>query len=157
MRRLIVPAASLAASLAAIALSACGGGGKDSDGKPSPPDMAANFAQPLDARGSDPAWGLTVRGTTLTLSQPNQPVLVGVAPGAVIQPHAASWSAALPDGRTLKATLYASSCTEPATGATYPFSAEVQLPGAAPLDGCGGPPAAARAPRAVSPGRGTAK
>jgi len=157
MPRPIVPASSLAAALAAalamIALSACGGGGKDADEKPSPPDLAANFAQPLDARGGDPAWGLTIRGTTLTLTRPNQPVLVATAPGAVIEAHTASWSAPLPQGGALKATLYASSCTEPTTGATYPFSAEVQLPGGAALDGCGGPPAAARTapPRGAPP------
>jgi len=148
MPRVIVPAASLAA----LALAACGGGDKASDSKPAPPDVAANFTPPLDARGGEPAWGLTIRGATLTLSQANQPDLAGVAPGAVIQPHTASWSAALPDGRTLKATFYASNCVEPATGATYPFSAEVQLPGGALLDGCGGPPARP-APAAKAAGR----
>jgi uncharacterized membrane protein len=150
MPRQIVPAASLAAILTAAALSACGGG-NDSDGKPSAPDVAANFARPLDARGGEPAWDLTIRGTTLTLSQPNQPPLTVTAPGAVIQAHKASWTAALPDGRSMTVTFYASSCADPASGVTYPFSVEAQLPGAAPLDGCGGPPAAAGAPRAAAP------
>jgi len=134
MRRLIV--------LTAFALSACGGGDKDANAsRPAPPDTASNFAQPLDARGADPAWGLTIRGTQLTLIRPNQPDLAGAAPGAVISAHTAAWSAALPDRRTMKVSIYGSACTDPATGATYPFAAEVLLPGATPLDGCAGPPA----------------
>jgi uncharacterized membrane protein len=137
MRRLIF--------LASIALSACGGGDPDSDSRPAPPDAAANFAQPLDARGADPAWTLSIRGTTLTLSQPNQPDLVGAAPGATIQAHTAAWNATLPDGRAMKVSLYASSCRDPSTEVAYPFAAEVQLPGGALLDGCAGPTARARA------------
>jgi uncharacterized membrane protein len=137
MRRLIV--------LTALALGACGGGDKASDDHPMPPDLASNFSQPLDARGTDPDWGLKIRGTALVLSQPNQPDVAGTAPGAVITAHAASWTAALPDGRSMKVSLYASSCADPVSGATYPMSAEVQLPGATPLGGCAGPPAAGRA------------
>lgn len=140
MRRLIV--------LTAFALSACGGGDTDEGAsKSAPPDTAGNFAQPIDARGIDPAWGLTIRGTRLTLSRPNQPDLAGVAPGAVIQAHAAAWSAVLPDKRTMNVSVYASACADPATGATYPFAAEVLLPGATPLDGCAGPPASAQTQR----------
>jgi uncharacterized membrane protein len=137
MRRLIL--------LTALALGACGGGGDDkaSNDHPTPPDLASNFSQPLDARGTDPEWGLKIRGTQLVLSQPNQPDTVGTAPGAVITAHAASWTAALPGGRTMKVSLYASACADPVTGATYPMSAEVQLPGATPLGGCAGPPAKA--------------
>ena len=133
MRRLIV--------LTALGLCACGGEDKNPNAPVAKPDVAGNFAQPIDARGGEPAWGLTIRGTQLRLSRPNEPDLAGAAPGAEIKPHAASWTAALPDGRAMKVSLYASPCTEPATGVTYPFAAEVQLPGAAPLDGCGGPPA----------------
>ena len=49
MRRLIV--------LAALALGACGGGDKNTDPLPAPPDTASNFNPPIDARGSDPAVG----------------------------------------------------------------------------------------------------
>jgi uncharacterized membrane protein len=136
MRRFIV--------LIALALGACGGPEKEPGG-PMAPDTAANFSQPIDARGVDPAWGLTIRGQTLTLDRPNQPVLVGTAPGAVIQPHAASWTATLPNGQTMKVSVYASVCEDPASGTSYPFSAEVSLPGAAPLNGCAGKPAAAAA------------
>jgi len=140
MRRLIV--------LSALALAACGGGDKDGGAAhPAPPDRASNFAQPIDAHGGDPPWSLTIRGVQLTLSRPGQPDAVASAPGATIQAHMASWSAATPDGRTMKVSLYASACTDAVTGAAYPFAAEVVLPGAAALDGCAGPAAGARAKR----------
>jgi uncharacterized membrane protein len=90
MRRLISLAAPrLAAPLvAALALSACG---KDRpESHPTPVDTASNFAQPLDARGSDPEWGLKIRGQQVTLTRANQPDLTGTAPGAVIQDHSAT-------------------------------------------------------------------
>jgi uncharacterized membrane protein len=133
MRRLIL--------LAALALSACG---KDEEPKSaSPPEVAMNFSQPFDARGSNPAWGLTIRGVQLTLSRQGQPTVVATAPGAVIQPSQASWTATLPDGRPMKVTMYASPCSDGASDATYNFSAEVVLPDSSPLTGCGGPPAKA--------------
>jgi uncharacterized membrane protein len=142
MRRLILV---FAFALSSLALGACGGGGdKDPNAPPVTPDAAADFRPPIDAIGSDGQWGLKIRGQQLTLSQANQPDLVGTAPGAVIQPHAASWTAALPDGQTMKVSLFASPCADAASGVTYPFSAEVQLPGATPLDGCAGKPVAKR-------------
>jgi uncharacterized membrane protein len=137
--------------VAALALSACGGGDKDPNASPAAPDVAANFSQPIDARGVDAAWSLKINGQQLTLQRPNQPDLVGTAPGAVIQAHQASWTATLPDGQTMKVNAYASACTDAANGVNYPFSVDVALPDAAPLDGCGGKPivapAAAAAPK----------
>ena len=140
MRRLIV--------LVALALGACGSGGGDRGRPPAPPDLASNFAQPLDARGNDPQWGLRIRGQQLTLDRPNQPDLVTAAPSAVITAHTASWTAKLPDGQAMKVNLYASPCSDSGgSDLKYPFSAEVQLPDAAPLSGCAGPPASgARGP-----------
>ncbi|HEX2815789.1 MAG TPA: hypothetical protein VHN39_05325 [Phenylobacterium sp.] len=137
MRRLIV--------LAALALGACGGGNKDQGARPPVPDVASNFSQPLDARGADPQWGLRIRGQQLTLDRPNQPDLVASAPGAVISAHAASWTGRLPDGRSMKVSLYASQCADAAGDLKYPFSAEVLLPDSAPLNGCAGAPASAAA------------
>jgi uncharacterized membrane protein len=136
MRRLIV--------LAALALGACGGGDSASHGRPPVPDVAANFAQPLDARGADPPWGLRIRGQQLTLDRPNQPDLVTVAPGATISAHQASWTAKMPDGRTMTVTLYASPCSDGGGEVRYPMAAEVVLPDAASLNGCAGPPASAK-------------
>jgi uncharacterized membrane protein len=137
MRRLIVLAAL------GLCLSACGGSGTDPDAPKPNADAASNFSQPIDARGADPAWGLKVRGQQLTLDRPNQPDVAGTAPGAVIQPHSAVWTAVLPNGQTMKVSVYASACADAASGTSYPFSVEVLLPDAAPLNGCAAHPAAA--------------
>jgi uncharacterized membrane protein len=134
MRRLIV--------LTALALAACGKSEEPRNPGP-PPDVAMNFNQPIDARGTDPDWGLKIRGVQLTLTRPNQPDLIATAPGAVINPSQASWTAALADGRSMKVSLYASPCAD-SGGVQYSFSAEVVLPDSSPLTGCGGPPAAPR-------------
>jgi uncharacterized membrane protein len=133
MRRLTV--------VAALVLGACGGGDNGRDAPPPAPDVASNFSQPLDARGADPQWGLKIRGGQLTLDRPNQPDLVATAPGAVISAHTASWTGKLPDGRSMRVSLYASLCSDGAGDLRYPFSAEVLLPDAAPLSGCAGAPA----------------
>lgn len=140
MRRLIV--------LTAFALAACGGSDEPRNPGP-PPDAPMNFSRPIDARGIDPAWGLKIRGVQLTLSRPNQPDLVATAPGAVINPSQASWTAALPDGRSMKVSLYASPCSEGGSDVKYSFSAEVVLPDSSPLMGCGGPPVAPPKPAAA--------
>jgi uncharacterized membrane protein len=136
MRRLIV--------LSALALGACGGSDTNPNARPPAPDIASNFSQPLDARGIDPAWGLKIRGLQLILDRPNEPDLVGTAPGMTVQAHTASWNATLPSGQVMKVSLYASPCSDLASGAVYPFSAEIVLPGAGPLAGCAGPPTAGR-------------
>ena len=134
MRRLIL--------LSAFALCACGGGDKDPNAPVATPDVAANFSQPLDARGADPAWGLKIRGLQLILDRPGQPDVTAVAPGAVIQAHSASWNGKLPNGQTMTVSLYASPCSDGSGASTYPFSAEVMLPDSTPLSGCAGRPAA---------------
>jgi uncharacterized membrane protein len=60
----------------------------------------------------------------------------------VIQAHTASWNGKLPDGQAVTVSLYASPCSEGASAATYPFTAEVVLPDST-LSGCAGKPAAA--------------
>jgi uncharacterized membrane protein len=124
--------------LSALALTACGQD-KNPSAPPPGPDLASNFSQPIDARGANPDWGLTIRGLELTLQRPGQPAVVGKAPGATIQPHQASWDATLANGQAMKVTVYASPCTDEATGVTHPFAAEVLLPDATPLNGCAGP------------------
>jgi uncharacterized membrane protein len=126
--------------LAAFALAACG---KAEEPKNvAPPEVASNFAQPFDAVGTDPAWGLKIRGVQMTLTRPGQPEIVANAPGAVIQPGQAAWTAAMPDGRSMKVSVYASACSD-ASGVSYLYSAEVVLPAQSPLVGCAGPPASA--------------
>lgn len=126
MRRLMILAPLALA--AAMALSGCGG-------KEPPPDQhvtddaPGDFSRPMYARGTNPTWSLRISGSQLTLSRPGQPDLAVQAPGAVIQPNQASWTAVLPDHTTLKVVLYASSCADPVSGDADPFSAEVDLPG----------------------------
>jgi uncharacterized membrane protein len=131
-----------------LLLAACGKHGANDEKPPTPPPPVADFSHDLDARGGDPAWTLTIRGgTQLSLSRPGQPDIVAVAPGAVITPDQGSWTAPLPDGRSMKVTLYASACSDSAGEQTYPYSAEVDLPGESPLGGCAGkPPASPRRP-----------
>lgn len=119
-----------------LLLSACGGKKPaETDSEPAAATIS-DFSKPMYARGADPAWGLRIQGTTLTLSRGGQPDVVVTAPGAVIEPNKASWTATLPDGQTMTATLYTSDCIDPVSGATYLFSAEVSLPGSSPLAGC---------------------
>lgn len=132
--------------LAALALAACG------PDKPDPlartqPDVAANFNQPLDARGVDPAWGMKIRGTQLTINRPGQADVVVTAPGAVITRDEASWTAPMRDGRPVKISLYASACSDGTSDLRYAFSAELDLPDSSPMSGCAGPPAQAPALR----------
>ena len=142
MRRLIVVSALM---LTGSALSACGGSDTNPNAPVAAPDTAGNFSQPLDARGTDPAWGLKIRGLQFTLDRPNQPDLTATAPGATLTAHSASWIATMGGGQTMKVNLYNSPCTDPSTGASYPFTAEVLLLGATPLNGCAGKPAGAPA------------
>ena len=120
-----------------VLLAACG---DKTDGRPvssAVPDAPSDFTRPIYAQGAAPAWGLTIRGTQLSLTRPGQPDVVVQAPSPVIQPHQASWSGAMADGRSLKASLYASPCDDAGRGATHPFSAEVDLPDGVTLVGCG--------------------
>ncbi len=125
--------------LAALALSACGG--PEQRDPPAPPDTVSNFAQPFDARGVAPDWGLTIRGNQLTLTRAGQPTLAGTAPGATIQDHSAVWVASLAEGQSMRVSLFASACVDPVSGAAYAYAAEVVLPDKASLYGCAGPPA----------------
>lgn len=145
MRRMIVASALM---LTGSALSACGGSDANPNAPVAVPDAAANFSQPIDARGASPAWALKIRGLQFTLNRANQPVLTATAPGAVLTAHSASWVATMASGQTMKINLYNSPCTDPASQASYPFTAEVLLLGSTPLNGCAGQqaglPAAAR-------------
>ena len=123
--------------VALLALAACSPKPKEAPPAPAPPATArGDFSQPMDARGTEPFWNLTVRGTTLTLTRPSQPTLAAVAPGAVITPNESTWTAKLPDGREIKATFYASACSDGMSDHAYPYVAEVTLPGETPLSGC---------------------
>ena len=90
----------------------------------------------MDARGTEPLWALSIRGTTLTLTRPDHPVLTATAPGAVIQPNQAAWTGKLAGGGDLKITLYASSCSDGMSPRVYAYSAEVEVADGGLLSGC---------------------
>ena len=142
--RSALPFAALA--LIAGALCACGKGkAPPMDNPPPPPDVAANFNQPIDAKGADGSWTLKVRGNDITLSRYAEPDVTATAPGAIIMPHEATWIAKMADSRTMTVKLYASPCSYPATTEVHGFAAEIELPGASPLSGCGDVVAAPKA------------
>ena len=124
--------------VALLALAACAPKASQTETPPSPQvkTVVSDFSQPLDARGTEPFWALTIRGTTLTLTRAGQPTLVAVAPGAVIQPSQAAWTGKTADGRELKVTLYGSACSDGMSDRRYPYSAEVGVPGETSLNGC---------------------
>jgi len=124
--------------VALLALAACSPKPKEAPAAPAPKvaTTRGDFSQPMDARGTEPFWNLAIRGTTLTLTRPNQPTLAAVAPGAVIAPDESSWTGKLADGRELKVALYASACSDGMSDHAYPYAAEVSLPGESPLSGC---------------------
>lgn len=120
---------------ALLALAAC-----SSKPEPAPPESpkvtVSDFSKAMDARGTEPFWALSIRGTTLTLTRPGHPVVTATAPGAVIQPNQAAWTGKAPGGGDLKITLYASSCSDGMSDRIYAYSAEVEVAGEAPLSGC---------------------
>lgn len=121
--------------VALLALAACSPKPAATPAAP-PKGTISDFSKPLEAHGTEPFWALTIRGTTLTLTRPNQAALTAVAPGAVIQPSEASWTGKTADGRELKVIFYSSACSDGMSDRTYAYSAEVDLPGESPLTGC---------------------
>ena len=120
---------------ALLALAACSS--KPEPAPPEPPKVTvSDFSKAMDARGTEPFWALSIRGTTLTLTRPDHPLLTATAPGAVIQPNQAAWTGKAPGGGDLKITLYASSCSDGMSDRIYAYSAEVEVAGEAPLSGC---------------------
>jgi uncharacterized membrane protein len=104
---------------------------------PPPKTVVGDFSRPMDARGTEPFWNVAIRGTTLTLTRPDQPIIIATAPGAVIQPNQASWTGKSADGTEMKVTLYASPCSDGMSDHVYPYTAEVDVPGQTTLNGCG--------------------
>lgn len=133
--------------IAALALTACSKP-EEPTAPAAPREAPINVNQPLDARGTNPAWTLKIRGTQLTFSQSGQPDLVATAPGAVVNPGEAAWAGTLPGGGTMTVRLYASRCAQGPGETKFAYSVEVALPDASPLGGCAGPPVTAPPPAA---------
>jgi len=128
--------------LSLIALAACQPKTPEPATAPAPIDTSAgpavsvsDFSQDMNAVGTEPFWGVKVRGTEITLSRPDAADLVTKAPGAAIQSGRATWAATSADGKALKLTLYVSPCSDGMSDLTYPMAAEVELAGET-LRGC---------------------
>jgi uncharacterized membrane protein len=122
--------------MALVALAACSPKPVEKPPVPAPKTVVGDYSRPLDARGTEPFWNVAIRGTTLTLTRPDQPIMIATAPGAVIQPNQASWTGKTPEGGELKVTLYTSICSDGMSEHVYPYTAEVDVTGASPLSGC---------------------
>lgn len=95
--------------------------------EPTGPATRSDFSQPMTARGNEPFWALTLDGTHLKLTRPDHPDLPAEAPGAVITPGQATWTAKAADGQEIKLTLYVSDCSDGMSDRQYPMTAEVTL------------------------------
>jgi uncharacterized membrane protein len=95
--------------------------------EPTGPSTVSDFSKPMTARGNEPFWALTIDGTQMKLTRPDQPDLQAEAPGAVIKPGQASWTAKATDGQDIKVSLYVSDCSDGMSERRYPMTAEVVL------------------------------
>jgi uncharacterized membrane protein len=114
---------------AAIVLASCVRGGASETPPPARPELPPSkidLSGTIAASGTEPAWSLTINGTTLTLRRPGDVDLVGTAPGAVMSLGQAHWNAVTADGHTFTATIYSSYCTD-AQGRQLPFTAEIDV------------------------------
>ena len=95
---------------AALILASCT---RDEEGPapaPSHPPSKIDISGVITARGDDPAWSLTIDGTTLTLKREGEADVVATAEGATIEPGQAQWQAISPDNQVFTVTLYSSFC-----------------------------------------------
>jgi len=107
---------------------------------PAPPPVAApipeEFSGDLDARGTEPFWGLQIRDTQITLQRPDHPNLVAANPGLTMQGPKAVWTTtagAVP----LTVTLTLQACSDGMSDLKYAYAAQVVI-GSETLKGCAG-------------------
>jgi uncharacterized membrane protein len=115
---------------ALLALTACQP--RAPDAKPAappaaePPPRGIDISQPITARGNEPFWSVTIDGTHVRLTRPDQPEVAAETAGAVIQPGRATWVAMAP-GQQITITVYESPCSDGMSDTRYPLTAEVAL------------------------------
>ncbi len=144
---------TLTLALAAMALAACHPTAQDSSGRATaaaaadtPPDLvepasapapvqAVNeeFSSPLQAAGTEPFWGLSIRPDGLILTRPDHDAVQAANPGPTYGGKAATWT--VPG---LKATLTQTHCNDGMSDRDYPYAATVVV-GAEKLKGCARP------------------
>ncbi len=103
---------------------------------PASAPATSDFSQPMTAIGTEPFWALTLDGTQVKLTRPDEPDLVAIAPGAAIKPGQATWVASGPDKQSLTVTFFVSPCSDGMSDRSYPMTAEVTLGGSPALRGC---------------------
>lgn len=131
-----------------LALAACSPQAPDGSDAPPPADappaaappaatpIPEAFAGDLDARGTEPFWGLQIRGTQITLQRPDHPNAVGNNPGLRMQDGKAVWETQAGKDR-LVVTLTMQACSDGMSDLNYAYAAEVVI-GPETLKGCAG-------------------
>ena len=142
MRSFVLAVASL------LALAACSPQAPDgsnaappADAPATPPPPAAapipeEFSGDINARGTEPFWGLQIRGTQITLQRPDHPAAVGPNPGLTMQEGKAVWETQAGTDR-LVVTLRLEDCSDGMSDLKYDYAAEVVI-GSETLKGCAG-------------------
>lgn len=128
-------------ALAAVALAACQPQAPDGEPAPPPADAAeapaeapdeptepTEFAGDIDARGTEPFWGLQIRAATITLTRPDPtPPVSAPNPGLQDAGAEAVWSTTA-DGKPFIVTLVnEGSCSDGMSDLVYPYVAVVTL------------------------------
>lgn len=135
--------------LLALLLCACGGEPKSPPAEvaAAPPRVGEEpslFDGDLDARGTEPFWGLKIRADGLTISRPGAEDIRAPNPGLVEADDTAVWTTTL-DGQPLIVTITDNGpCSDGMSDLRYPFVAQMVI-GTETLTGCafrtGEPPA----------------
>ncbi len=95
--------------------------------------MSLDLGGTIEGKGAKPAWTLQINDTRFSLVRPGKAAVQAAAPGAMITPQGASWSAKTADGRPMQVRLQDRACT--LAGKSYPMTVQVQLDGQT-LSGC---------------------
>ena len=130
-----------------LLLAACSPQAPDGSDAPPPADAPApgtpaatpipeEFSGDMDARGTEPFWGLQIRDTQITLQRPDHPNAVGNNPGLKMESGKAVWETQAGADR-LTVTLTMQGCSDGMSDLKYAYSAEVKL-GSETLKGCAG-------------------
>ena len=140
------------ATSALLVLAACTPQAPDGGAAPPPADAPATpppaappvtstplpeeFAGGMDARGTEPFWGLQIRDTQITLQRPDHPAAVGKNAGMTVQDGKATWETQAGAER-LTVTLRSEACSDGMSDLKYDYAAVVVI-GAETLKGCAG-------------------
>lgn len=103
---------------------------------PAPTPIPEEFSGDLDARGTEPFWGLQIRDTQITLQRPDHPAAIGPNPGLVMKDGKATWTTQA-GASPLVVTLSLAPCSDGMSDLKYDYAAQVVI-GSETLKGCAG-------------------